>query len=171
MNGNLRFNLSANNLNGYYYMKEYQIDKPEDLVAVITGGKTPISGSDFVLYTPWQLNLGLVWEPKVKVLNPVFSFTIEDINGYIQEDLKKDGGKKPGLELITHLSARIDLRIVKVVNLSVAFQNGYPMFGLSVGFKGNTIEVSYSFHEAGDLYGAKPVDALTFRVKLGFDSN
>ncbi len=171
MNGNLRFNLNVNNLNGYYYMKDYQIDKPEDLFAVITGGKTPISGSNFVLYTPWQLNLGLVWEPKVKVLNPVFSFTIEDINGYIKEDLNKNGGKKPGLELITHLVARIDLRIVKVVNLSIAFQNGYPMFGLSAGFKGNTIEVSYSFHEAGDLYGAKPVDALTFRVKFGFDSN
>jgi len=171
LDGALRFNLSANNLNGYYHMKGYDISNLEDMAKIFTGGLTPVAGSDFILYTPWQLNAGLVWEPEVKVLNPVITFNIEDINGYIKEDLKTDGGRKSLAELVTHLVARVDLRIVKIINLSVAFQNGYPMLGAAVNLKGNTVEISYSFHEAGDLYGAKPVDALTLRVKLGFDSN
>ena len=35
---------------------------------------------------------------------------------------------------------------------------------------GNDVELTYSFHEAGEAYGERPVDCLTLRVRLGFDT-
>jgi hypothetical protein len=31
------------------------------------------------------------------------------------------------------------------------------------------LELSYGFQEAGPTYGEKPIDKLTFRMKLGYE--
>jgi hypothetical protein len=74
-------------------------------------------------------------------------------------------------EVFRFLTFRADIRLVKFVRLNAAFSNGYLSFGGALDFHGNTIELSYAYHEAGEYYGLKPVDTLTLRIRLGFDNN
>ena len=163
LDGKIRFSAAVNNLNGYYRMQNY--DNIEDAVTMKNGYNRT------TLYTPWTVGMAFEYEPGWKFFSPVFSFTFDDINGFVAEDLSTDEGKRPLLELVRHLTARIDVRIARVISLSAAFSEGYPEFGTSLDIWGNQLELRYGYHEAGSLYGSKPVDAFTIRFRLGYDNN
>ena len=163
LDGKLKLGATFNNFNGYFYMQEYPTF--DDVLRNTRGY------NKYTVYTPWSANLSVEYDTGWKYVRPILTFRIEDINGFIQNDLNTNGGKKPWGELVTHLTARADIRIVKFINLNASFRNGYPEFGASVDIYGNTIEFAYGYHEAGTLYGEKPVDTFTLRVKLGFDNN
>ncbi len=164
LGGKLLFSATVKNLNGYYYMHEYQNINDAILFKNGTGG--------YVLYTPWKLGTEVEYTPQWRLFNPVFSVRLEDINGYIANDLSK-----PINEVFRHLTAKVNIDIIKQVGLSAAFKNGYPEIGADVDLWGNTIELKYGFREEGYSvrngysYGSKPVDAFTVRVKLGYDAN
>lgn len=164
LDGKLLFSATVQNLNGYYYMHKY--DNINEAI-VFRNGR-----DGYVLYTPWKLNTGVEYTPKWKYFNPVLSFRVEDINGFFANDLSK-----PINEIFRHMTAKVNIDIIKQVGLTAAFKNGYPEFGADVDLWGNTIELNYGFREegytlgSGYFYGEKPVDAFTVRVKLGYDTN
>ena len=164
LDGKLLFSATVQNLNGYYYMHRYR-NVNEAIVF-----KNGFGG--YIMYTPWKLGTEVEYTPQWKFFNPVFSFRIEDINGYFANDISK-----PVNELFRHVTAKVNVDIIKQIGLSAAFKNGYPEIGADVDLWGNTIELKYGFREEGYnlkngySYGSKPVDAFTVRVKLGYDTN
>ena len=156
-----RLSVSAmvNNLNGYYYMRTY--DNIGDAASFNHGyGR-------YLLYTPWSFSASVVYDPRLSNgINPSVALEFSDINLYFKNELDKD---QPLNELIRYINFSAKLDLYNIVSLKAAYKYGYPEFGLSVGYYGNQIEFVYGFHEAGSVYGEKPVDSLTFRMKFGVD--
>ena len=160
LDGKLTFSATALNLNGYYYMHKYANYK--DAIKLKDG----LNG--YVLYSPWEGNLEARFTPKWQYVNPTVSLRFDNINGFIVDDLNTDNGRKPWRELFRHLVLKAELDILKYAKLDLAFLHGYPEFGAVVDIFGNSLEIRYGYHEAGTLYGAKPVDTFTIRIKLGY---
>ena len=158
LDGRLEVFATANNINGFYYMQEYNGYKDALLFK---------DGHDsFVMYTPLSLGFGVAYDPKLKYVDPSVSVAFSGINLYFENDLEKE---RPFLELFKYVDANINVDIMEVLNLRASYRDGYPNFGVGVDVYGNLVELSYGFHEAGSEYGLKPVDALTIRVKLGYE--
>jgi hypothetical protein len=158
LDGRLEVFATANNINGYYYMWNY--DGYKDALLFKNGYDS------FVMYTPFSLGLGVSYDPKLRYVDPSISFAIDGINLYMQNDLSKEHAF---LELFKYIDANIYVDILDILNVRASYRNGYPQFGLGVDVYGNMVELSYGFHEAGEEYGLRPVDALTIRVKLGYE--
>ena len=158
LDGRLEVFATANNINGYYYMWNY--DGYKDALLFKNGYDS------FVMYTPFSLGLGVSYDPKFRYVDPSISFAIDGINLYMQNDLSKEHAF---LELFKYIDANSNVDIMEVLNLRASYRDGYPNFGLGFDVYGNMVELSYGFHEAGSEYGLKPVDALTIRVKLGYE--
>ncbi len=154
---NLRFSAMANNLNGYYYMKNYEnLDKAATLK----------DGTDaYVIYTPWSVAASVVYSPNFKVVNPTVAIEVNDINLFFQEEMGKE---HPEHELLKYVNVTAKVDVFDILSLRASYKHGYPEFGVGVGYYGNLIELSYGYHDAGADYGQKPVDALTFRMKIGY---
>lgn len=158
LDGRLEVFATANNLNGYYYMWNY--DGYKDALLFKNGYDS------FVMYTPFSLGLGVSYDPKFRYVDPSISFAFNGINLYMQNDLSKEHAF---LELFKYIDANIYVDILDILNVRASYRNGYPQFGLGFDVYGNMVELSYGFHEAGEEYGLRPVDALTIRVKLGYE--
>lgn len=156
LDGKVGLILSGTNLNGYYYMKNY-----ENLEKAITMN----GGTDATtVYTPWSLNAAVELNPQWKAVNPKLRVEFAGIYSLFAD-------KDVDNELLSHLNVRADVDILKIINLNVANNAGYWQFGAGVGIAGNTVSVLYGWHEAGAKLGYKPVDTLTFSVKLGYNGN
>ena len=155
--GMAKFSLSVNNINGYYYMKAYDNFKNAATMKDGTGA--------YLLYTPWTVNASAVFNLGIPVVTPTIGVEFSDIKGYFVNEMGKDN---PGLELFKYLNLSANINASDIVNLRIAYKYGYPEFGISAGYYGNTLELIYGYHEAGKTYGEKPVDQLTFRIKLGY---
>ena len=156
--GKFQIQASADNLNGFYYMKNYQNSKNALMFK---------DGTDkYTMYTPFSLELGVAYSPKLKIVNPKVSVFFTGINQYIKEagDLSA-----PGREIFRYLDAGVELDVVDIVRLRASYRYGYPEFAVGVNAFGNLVELSYGFHEAGKEYGLKPVDKVTIRFRLGFE--
>jgi len=163
LNGDIKLSLSANNLNGYFYMAKY---------ANFVDGLAETDGTDpYKVYTPWSLNLGVEISHDWSFIAPKLTIGFEDILGYFNQIHEDDAQMKKGKEIFRYLTFRADIRLVRFIKLNAAFSHGYLSFGGALDFSGNSIELSYGYHEAGYYYGMKPVDTLTLRIKLGFDKN
>ncbi len=153
----LKVNAMVNNLNGYYYMKNY---------ANLDSAATYKNGTDsYVLYTPWSVGASVIYSPKFKNVNPTVAFEMSDINLFFQNELEKES---PAKELFKYMNVSAKVDIFDILSLRAAYKYGYPEFGVGVGYYGNQIELIYGYHDAGADYGQKPVDTLTFRMKVGF---
>ncbi|MBO4392879.1 MAG: hypothetical protein J5800_00910 [Spirochaetales bacterium] len=157
LSNHLKVSAMANNLNGYYYMKNYE---NLDAAATLKGGT-----DSYVLYTPWSISASVIYSPNFKVVNPTVAFEATDVNLFFQNELDKDSPAKE-LFKIMNLSAKVD--IYDILSLRAAYKYGYPEFGVGVGYYGSQIELIYGYHDAGSEYGQKPVDTLTFRMKIGY---
>ena len=154
----LNVSLMANNLNGYYYMKEYDNFKN----AVAFDGGT----GDYTVYTPWLLSAAVIFNPRLGVVNPTVGLEITGMNQYLQNEIHK---ARPIMELMkyVHLSATVDIFGIGTVKAS--YKYGYPEVGIGAGFLGSKMELVYGYREAGKNYGDKPVDYMTLRVRLAYD--
>lgn len=158
---NLKASISATNLNGYFYMQKYGNYK--DALSMKNGN------SKYTVYTPWSLNLELELSHSWKLFEPRLSVRFDDIVGFFKYKFAINKLMYPRKEILRHLSFRADIALVKFIRINAAYKQGYLEFGGALDFYGNTIELSYGYHEAGENYGEKPVDTLTLRIKLGFD--
>ena len=154
----LKIGVSVNNVNGYYYMKNYtSLDK----AALYKNG----DGS-YIILTPMSINSSVLYTPGFKGFNPTVYFEFVDMNIYFMDELEQSS---PFKELVKYMNLGVKLDIYKIVSLRAAYKYGYPELGVSVGYKGNTFELVYGFQERGSEYGYKPVDCLSVRFKLGFE--
>lgn len=154
----LKVSVTLNNLNGYYYMREY---KNLDNAALLRNGT-----DSYVVYTPWSVSSSVLYSPEFKNFNPTVYFEVVDINRYFMEGLDREAPLK---ELFRYMNLGVRFDIFKIVSLRAAYKYGYPEVGVCVGYKGNSFELVYGFQEKGDEYGFKPVDCLSIRFRLGFD--
>ena len=162
-NGDLKVSASANNLNGYFYMQKY---------ANYNDAIHNRNGHDkYTVYTPWSLNAGVELSHEWSFIEPKLTVRFEDILGFLKIKSDDLSVVDPKVEIFRYLTFRADIRLVKFIKVNAAFRKGYLEFGGALDIHGNTIELSYGYHEAGSMYGEKPVDTLTLRIKLGFDNN
>ena len=154
----LNVSLMANNLNGYYYMKNYTNFAN---AAAFDGGT-----DEYTLYTPWSLSAAVIYDPRLGAVNPTVGLEVTGINQYIQNDLYKE---RPIMELMkyVHISATVDL--FGIGSVKASYKYGYPELGIGAGFLGSKMELVYGYREAGKDYGDKPVDYMSFRVRLAYD--
>jgi len=154
----MKVSVTVNNVNGYYYMKNY---KNLDSAALYRDGT-----DSYVVLTPMSLNSSVMYSPNFKNFNPTVYFELVDMNIYFMDELEQES---PFKELVKYMNLGAKFDIYSIVSLKAAYKYGYPEVGLSVGYKGNSFELVYGFREGGSEYGFKPVDCLSVRVKLGFE--
>ena len=167
----VRFSVTANNLNGIYYMKSYSsvgdfvntMAKKELVTDAPEDHKTKES-TDFELTTPWTLNAGFAFAPKV-LFNPTLSVDVVDIIG-LCEDFGKETFQTS--DLLLHLNAGVEVTLA-ILNLRAGINRGYASVGIGLGVIGVRIDASYGWQEFGAEIGDKPVDSFTIRVNLGYD--
>ena len=154
----MKVSVSVNNINGYYYMKNYRNLESAALYR---------NGTDsYVVYTPWSVSSSVLYSPNFRNFNPTVYFEVVDMNIYFMDELEKSS---PFKEMVKYMNLGVKFDIYKIVSLRAAYKYGYPELGVSVGYKGNSFELVYGFQERGEEYGFKPVDCLSVRFKLGFD--
>ena len=157
--GHVKFNASAQNLNGLYYMGSYE----NSLKAMLLfKGRT----DPYIMYTPFSINASVVMDTDLVSVNPELYLGFNGINLYIQNF---KGMASPKRELFRYLDMGLNVKIFKALSLRASYSRGYPSVGAAFSLYGNAFELTYSFHEAGSEYGLRPVDCLTLRVKLGFE--
>lgn len=151
LNGRLAFDVTATNLNGYYYMADYQN---------IVKAATFSGGTDrYTLYTPYSLNAGFSYDFGFSYVDPTVYGVFSDIIGFYGDE----DAMPP-----RYIDVGVRLNVLNTVTLRASYRYGYPEFAVGAQIYGNSIELSYGFREAGATYGEKPIDKLTFRMKLGF---
>ena len=154
----IQVHATADNLNGFYYMKNYANSK--DAVRFANGTDA------YVMNTPFSLDLGVVFDPQFKAVDPSVSVFFSGINRYFTES--KDAQNR-GLEIFRYLDATANVKVFDILKLRASYRYGYPEFAVGANVFGNLVELAYGFHEAGKEYGLKPVDQLTIRFRLGFE--
>ena len=154
----IKADVTINNINGYYYMRNYEC---LDQAALYVNGT-----DSYVVYTPWTVSASVQYSPEFKNFNPTVTFEFIDMNRYFMDELDQESPMK---ELFKYMSLGVKFDIYRIVSLRAAYKYGYPEVGICVGYKGNSLELVYGFQERGEEYGFKPVDYLSFRVKIGFE--
>ena len=151
----IKLELTATNLNGTYKMAKFQ----NSFYAMILA-----EGSDaFELKTPYKLNFRATFTPGFRWCNPTIYTAFSGINLYAQ-----NAKGKPGNEIFRYLDGGIILTFVKVLSVRASYRYGYPELAVGASAFGNSIELVYGFQEApGANYGEKPIDKITFRMKIG----
>lgn len=151
----IKVELTATNLNGTYIMDKYQ----NSLDALILS-----EGTDaFELKTPYKLNFRATFTPGFRWCNPTIYTAFSGINLYAQ-----NAKGKPGNEIFRYLDGGIILTFVKVLSVRASYRYGYPELAVGASAFGNSIELVYGFQEApGANYGEKPIDNVTFLMKIG----
>ena len=166
----LRFSVTANNLNGIYYMKSYTstgdfintmakkeiIEEPED-------HKT-LASEDFKISTPWTLNAGFAFAPNI-IFNPTLSLDVVDLLGMCEEMKAEDFQTQ---DLLLHLNAGVEVTLA-VLNLRAGINRGYASVGVGFGIIGIRVDATYGWQEFGQEIGDKPVDSFTIRFNIGYD--
>ena len=152
----IKLELSANNLNGTYHMANYE----NSINALILA-----EGKDyFEMETPYSLNFRASFNPGFRYCNPTIYTAFTGMNLYVE-----NAKGKPGSEIFRYLDGGVVVTFLKVLSVRASYRYGYPEFALGTGIFGNTIELVYGFQEApGARYGEKPIDRLTFRMRLGY---
>ena len=152
LGGRLSFDFTATNLNGIYYMANYKNSK--DAVCLKDGTDR------YALYTPYSLNSGVSYDFGLDYVDPTVYAKITGLNQYLDN---------PQADALQYIDAGVKLSIMDIVSLRASYRYGYPEFAVGASFCGNMLELSYGFREAGVTYGEKPMDSLTFRMKLGYE--
>ena len=156
LDSRLQVQASATNLNGFYYMRNYE--NSEDAWTYINGS------APYEIYTPFSINAGVSFSPMFRIVNPTVSLFFDGINLYFEN--AKDSSQK-GLEVLRFIDASASVTVFDILRLRASYRYGYPEFAVGANAWGSLIELSYGFHEAGKEYGLKPVDKLTVRFRLG----
>lgn len=158
LNDTLKLSAMAGNVNGIYYMWEYNNYKDALLMR---------DGFDsYIMKSPFQLSFSASYDPGFRFVDPSVYLELTGINGYFTDEVQKRQFNMR--EVLRFIDAGVGLKVLNAVELRAAYRYGYPEIGASVDVFGNMVELSYGFQEAGAEYGLKPVDHLTVRVRLGY---
>ena len=168
----LTLSATANNLNGVYHMKSYTgmgylvnsfsegaIQKPEDAPA-------QKDSVDFEIKTPWTLNFGAAFAPKMNVIQPVITADLIDMFELVKS-FNSDSFRAS--DLLLHLNLGAELGLFNIVKARVGVNRGFMSVGAGVWLPFAELDVSYGWQEFGEELGDHPVDALSVKFVLGYD--
>lgn len=157
---------TANNINGIYHMKSYSgtgymlnkeapADAPEKKDSVA-----------FEVRTPWSLNFGVAFAPKIGFFKPVVTFDFIDMF-----ELCKSFGSENfrASDILLHMNFGTEIGLTDFIQLRAGVNRGFVSIGTGIWLKFAQLDVSYGWQEFGKELGDKPVDALTIRFILGYD--
>ena len=157
---------TANNINGIYHMKSYtgtgymlNKEAPEDAPEK----KDSVA---FEVRTPWSLNFGVAFAPKLGIFKPVV--TVDFIDMF---DLCKSFGSEyfRASDSLLHMNFGAEIGLTDFIQLRAGVNRGYVSVGTGIWLMFAQLDVSYGWQEFGAELGDKPVDALTVRFILGYD--
>jgi hypothetical protein len=111
----LQVQLMADNINGTYYMKNY--------VNSLDAWKFSDGTDPYKMKTPFSLDLGVIYDPQLKVVDPTVSVFFTGINRYFKES--KDAERR-GLEIFRYLDASVDLSLFKVLSSGLPTDTAIP---------------------------------------------
>ena len=168
----LTLSATANNLNGKFYMKSYTgagylvnsyfegtIEVPDD---------APVARDsvDFEVETPWTLNFGAAFAPKMNAIQPVITADLIDmfelIKSFNQESFRAS-------DLLLHLNLGAELGLFQIVKARVGVNRGFLSVGAGVWLPFAELDASYGWQEFGEELGDHPVDSFTVKFSLGYD--
>lgn len=165
-NDTLSIAATANNINGIYHMKSYtgigymmNKEAPEDAPEK----KDSVA---FEVRTPWSLNFGVAFAPKIGFFKPVVTFDFIDMF-----ELCKSFGSEyfRASDILLHMNFGAEIGLTDFIQLRAGVNRGFVSVGTGIWLKFAQIDVSYGWQEFGKELGDKPVDALTIRFILGYD--
>ena len=165
-NDTLSIAATANNINGIYHMKSYtgigymmNKEAPEDAPEK----KDSVA---FEVRTPWSLNFGVAFAPKIGFFKPVVTFDFIDMF-----ELCKSFGSEyfRASDILLHMNFGAEIGLTDFIQLRAGVNRGFVSIGTGIWLKFAQIDVSYGWQEFGKELGDKPVDALTIRFILGYD--
>ena len=165
-NDTLSIAATANNINGIYHMKSYtgigymmNKEAPEDAPEK----KDSVA---FEVRTPWSLNFGVAFAPKIGFFKPVVTFDFIDMF-----ELCKSFGSEyfRASDILLHMNFGAEIGLTDFIQLRAGVNRGFVSVGTGIWLKFAQIDVSYGWQEFGKELGDKPVDALTVRLILGYD--
>ena len=168
----LTLSATANNLNGKFYMKSYTgagylvnsyfegtIEVPDD--APEARDSVP-----FEVETPWTLNFGAAFAPKMNAIQPVITADLIDmfelIKSFNQESFRAS-------DLLLHLNLGAELGLFQIVKARVGVNRGFLSVGAGVWLPFAELDASYGWQEFGEELGDHPVDSFTVKFSLGYD--
>lgn len=163
---------TANNLNGKYKMKSYSgagylvnsfsegaIKVPEDVPPAK-------ESTDFEVETPWSLNFGVAFAPKISVIQPSISADLIDMYELVKSFNKETFRAS---DLLLHLNLGAELGLLNIIKVRAGVNRGFMSVGAGIWLPFAQIDAAYGWQEFGVELGDKPVDALTVKVTLGYD--
>ena len=172
MNDSLLISATANNLNGTYQMQSfagagYLVNSlKEGTIEVPEGYEEPGESVRFELKTPWTLNFGVAFAPKMKVIQPVVTADLVDMLEMCQT-FNKDTFRAE--DLLLHLNLGAELGLFNMIKARIGINRGYMSVGACVRLLLAEVDLSYGWQEFGAEIGDKPVDSFTVKVVLGYD--
>ena len=168
----LTLSASANNLNGKFYMKSFTgagylinsyyegtIDVPED-------APEAKDSVDFEVETPWSLNFGVAFAPKMNVIQPVITADLIDMFELIKS-FNSDTFRAS--DLLLHLNLGAELGLFQIVKARVGVNRGFMSVGAGIWLPFAELDASYGWQEFGEELGDHPVDSFTVKFSLGYD--
>ncbi len=165
----VRLSVTANNLNGIYYMKSYS--SVGDFVNILKKDSLEVpedhksfESTEFRIETPYTLNAGFAFAPNI-ALKPVVTVDVLDVVTVVKE-INEDGFDAS--DFLLHLNAGAELSFA-IFNLRAGVNRGYASIGLGMALLGIRIDAAYGWQEFGVEIGDKPVDSFTIRVNFGYD--
>ena len=171
-NDQLKLAATANNINGTYHMKSYSgagylANSFSDGAMPVPSDVPPAKDSvSFDVATPWTLNFGVAFAPKISVIQPSFTADLIDMLSIINSIRDKNFRAS---DLLLHLNLGAELGLFNFVKARVGVNRGYLSIGAGVWLPFAKVDVSYGWQEFGTEIGDKPVDSLTVKFSLGYD--
>ena len=168
----LTISATANNINGVYHMKSYSgaaylVNSFSEGAIQPSGEVPPAKESvDFDVETPWSLNFGAAFAPKISVIQPVITADLIDMFELVKS-FNKDSFRAS--DLLLHLNLGAELGLLNIIKARVGVNRGFMSVGAGIWLPFAQIDASYGWQEFGVELGDKPVDALTVKFTLGYD--
>lgn len=168
----LTLSASANNLNGKFHMKSYTgagylINSYFEGTLTVPEEAPPAKESDeFEIETPWSLNFGVAFAPKMNVIQPVITADLIDMFELIKS-FNKDSFRAS--DLLLHLNLGAELGLFQIVKARVGINRGFLSLGAGIWLPFAELDASYGWQEFGEELGDHPVDSFTVKFSLGYD--
>ena len=163
---------AANNLNGKYHMKSYSgaaylVNSFSEGALQPSGEVPPAKDSvEFEIDTPWTLNFGVAFAPKLSGIQPVVTADLIDMFELIKS-FGKDSFRAS--DLLLHLNLGAELGLFDIIKVRAGVNRGFMSVGAGIWLPFAQIDASYGWQEFGVELGDKPVDSLTVKFTLGYD--
>lgn len=118
---------------------------------------------DFQIKTPWSVDLGFGFKWDNAFFKPTFVCDIIDLPGLFTAE------KFDGREVLSHIKAGAELRLLSFLDVRGGFNQGYWSVGAGLDLAIIKVDVAYFWQEFGNKLGDYGLDGLSVRINVGYD--